>query len=133
MFLTISLRTLDVNWTSETSSECLMYVSFVTCVQRSYVRATEFALSHSTELYNKDKIHEKSSKSWRGPTYLHGFRSSRSQMFFKIGVLKNFHKCHRKTPVLEYLFNKVTGPYRSATLLKRDPKAGVLLWHLQNL
>ena len=40
-------------------------------------------------------------------------RSSRSQMFFKIGVL--FHK---KAPVLESLFNKVAG-LRPATLLKR--------------
>ena len=31
-------------------------------------------------------------------------RSSRSQMFFKIGVLKNFEKIHRKTPVSESLF-----------------------------
>ena len=28
-------------------------------------------------------------------------------MFFKIGVLKNFVIFHRKTPVLECLFNKV--------------------------
>ena len=31
-------------------------------------------------------------------------------MFFKIGVLKNFRKFHRKTPVLELLFNDVAGP-----------------------
>ena len=29
-----------------------------------------------------------------------GFRSSRLQMFFKIGVLKKFLKFHRKTPVI---------------------------------
>ena len=34
-----------------------------------------------------------------------GYRSSRSQMFFKIGVLKKFRNIHRKTPVLESLFN----------------------------
>ena len=34
-------------------------------------------------------------------------RSSRSQMFFKIAVLKNFAVTVRKKPVLEYLFNKV--------------------------
>ena len=34
------------------------------------------------------------------------YRSSRSQMFFKIGVLRNFR---RKTPVLESVFNKVAG------------------------
>ena len=32
--------------------------------------------------------------------------SSRSKMFFKIGVLRNIHM---KTTVLEFLFNKVTG------------------------
>ena len=33
-------------------------------------------------------------------------RSSRSQMFFKLGVLKNFAMFQRKTAVLEPLFNK---------------------------
>ena len=37
------------------------------------------------------------------------FRSSRSQMFYKLGVLENF-KIHRKTPQLESLFNKVARP-----------------------
>ena len=40
-------------------------------------------------------------------------KSSLSQMFYKIGVFKNFaiftEKHHRKTPVLESLFNKVEG------------------------
>ena len=39
-------------------------------------------------------------------------------MFFKISVLKNFHKFHRNTPVLESL---------SAPLLKRDSNTGVFL------
>ena len=30
-------------------------------------------------------------------------------MFFKIGVLKIFCNIYRKTPVLEYLFDKVAG------------------------
>ena len=34
------------------------------------------------------------------------FRSSHSQMFFKIGVLKNFAKFHGKTPLFESHFNK---------------------------
>ena len=34
------------------------------------------------------------------------FRSSRLQIFFKIGVLKNFAKFHRETPVLKSLFHK---------------------------
>ena len=34
-------------------------------------------------------------------------RCSRSQMFFKIGVLKNFCNIHMKISVLESLFNKV--------------------------
>ena len=38
-----------------------------------------------------------------------GARSSRSQMFFKIVVLKIFCKFHRKVPVFESLFNKVAG------------------------
>ena len=42
------------------------------------------------------------------------YRSSCSQLFFNIDVLKN-RNIHRKTPVLESLFNKVAG------LLKRDP------------
>ena len=37
------------------------------------------------------------------------FRSSRSQMLLKIGVLKRFCKFQRKTPVMEYLLNKFVG------------------------
>ena len=36
-------------------------------------------------------------------------RSSRSQMFFKINVLKKLCKFHRKKPVLQSLLNKVAG------------------------
>ena len=34
------------------------------------------------------------------------YRSSRSRMFFRIGVLKDVHS---ETPVLEFIFNKVEG------------------------
>ena len=37
------------------------------------------------------------------------FRSSRSQMFLKIGVLKKFFKFKRKALVVESLINKVAG------------------------
>ena len=33
--------------------------------------------------------------------------NSRSQMFYKADALKNFCYIHRKTPVLEILFNKL--------------------------
>ena len=46
-------------------------------------------------------------------------------MFNKIGLLKIFCKIHRKTPVLESLFNKVTGLY-PATLLKENTPIQVL-------
>ena len=51
-----------------------------------------------------------------------------SHMFFEIGVLKIFCNIHRKTPVLESLFNKVAGLTSCpATLLKRDFNKGVFL------
>ena len=37
------------------------------------------------------------------------YKSSRSQIFFKIGVLKNFANFTGKAPVLESSFNKVAG------------------------
>ena len=37
------------------------------------------------------------------------YRISSSQIFFKIGVLKNFAKSYWKTPALESLSNKVAG------------------------
>ena len=37
------------------------------------------------------------------------FRSSFSQVFFKLGVSKKFHNIHRKAPVSESLFDKVAG------------------------
>ena len=60
-----------------------------------------------------------------GYFYIMFFRSNRSQMFFKFGVLKNFanftgkHRCWS-------LFNKVAG-LGPATLVKRDPNTGVFL------
>ena len=51
------------------------------------------------------------------------FYSSRSSMFFKIGVYKKFY-IQRKIPVQEYLFNKVqTG--RLPALLKSNSNTGV--------
>ena len=61
-------------------------------------------------------------------------RSSCSQMFFNIGVLKKFRKFHRKKPVLESYFNKDSGlkAWKPATLLKRDFNTSVFLWNLRN-
>ena len=67
-------------------------------------------------------------------------------MFFKIGVLKNFHNIHRKTRVLESLFSKKAGlcwslflirlkawkPKWFVTLLKRNSNTGVFLWILSS-
>ena len=44
---------------------------------------------------------------WKWPHFPGSYKSSHSQMFYKIGVLKNFVKIHRKKPVSEFLFNKV--------------------------
>ena len=51
----------------------------------------------------------------------------RSQMFFKLGVLKNFENFTEKTPVLDSLFDNLAGLKKSATLLKRDSNTGVFL------
>ena len=62
------------------------------------------------------------------------FKRSRTQMFFKTGVIGNFAIFTGKKSVLESLFNKVTG-LRPATLFqprtKRDFNTGVFLWKLQ--
>ena len=47
-------------------------------------------------------------------------------MFFKKGALKKIHDIHRKTPVLESLFNKVAVK-RPATFLKRDLDTGAFV------
>ena len=49
-------------------------------------------------------------------------RSSRSQIFFKIGVLKNFAGFTGKHMCQSLFFNKVAG-MRPATLLKKDTLA----------
>ena len=51
----------------------------------------------------------------------------RSQQFFKIGVLKSSYEFHKKSPVIESLFNNVAGLKRSAILLKRDSSKSVFL------
>ena len=54
------------------------------------------------------------------------------QMFFKIGVLKNFANFTGKILCWSLFYNKVSGLKRSATLLKRDSStAGVLLVKFQ--
>ena len=47
------------------------------------------------------------------------YRSSRSQMFFKIGFLKTFANFIEKKTVLESLFNKVAGLRVSNFVKKR--------------
>ena len=42
-------------------------------------------------------------------------------MFSKIGILKKFSKIHRKTPLPETLFNKVTGHYPATLLKEKTP------------
>ena len=43
-------------------------------------------------------------KTWNLKKLLKRFRSSRSEMFCKKGVFRNFAKIHRKTPVPESLY-----------------------------
>ena len=52
-------------------------------------------------------------------------RCSVKKVFLKV------HNIHRKIPVLEFLFNKITD-LRPATLLKRDPSTSVFLPILEN-
>ena len=49
-------------------------------------------------------------------------------MLFKIDILETFHNIHKKTPVLESLFNTVAG-----LGLQRDSNTGVFLSMLQNI
>ena len=48
------------------------------------------------------------------------FRSSHRRYSAKKGVLRKFHKFHRKTPVLESVYNKIADHFIPVTLLKRD-------------
>ena len=56
-------------------------------------------------------------------------RSSRSQIFCKIGVLKKLHKIHRKTPLLESVFNKVAG-LKAWNFIKKRLQQDIFLWIL---
>ena len=53
--------------------------------------------------------------------------SSRLQMFFKMGILKNFEHFTGK-----HLCRSLCWTWRPATLLKRQPNTGVFLWNLRN-
>ena len=57
------------------------------------------------------------------------FRSRRSQIFFKMGVLKIFANPKRKRLCWRHFFKKL----QSWRLLKRDFNAGAFLWNLQNI
>ena len=59
------------------------------------------------------------------------FRSSCSQMFFKVGILKNFANVTGKELDWSlFLINLLA--LRPATLLKRDFNIGMFLWNLRN-
>ena len=48
-------------------------------------------------------------------------RSNGLEMLYKIGVLKNVDKIHRKKPVPESLFTEVTGLYHATLLKEKTP------------
>ena len=81
---------------------------------------------HIAELYNSlfCFLYEKTSSSlpmWFVHVWKHSrktLRSSRSQMFFKIGVLKNFSICARKLLCFSLFFIKLQA-WRPAFLLKK--------------
>ena len=58
-------------------------------------------------------------------------RSSLSQMFFKIGVLKNFASFIGKYQCTSIFLIKLQA-WTPAALLKRESNTGVFLWHLWN-
>ena len=60
------------------------------------------------------------------------FRSSGSQMFLKIGVLKNFANYTGKHLHWSLFLIKLLA-WRPVTLLKKDSNTGVFLWNLRNL
>ena len=53
------------------------------------------------------------------------FGSSRSQMFFKIGLLKIFLQYSQESTCVGVFFNVFLKTWRSATLLKRGSNTGV--------
>ena len=58
-------------------------------------------------------------------------RSTRSQMFFKIGILKNFAIITGKLLYWSLFLIKLQ-TWRAAALLNRDSNTGVSMWILQN-
>ena len=61
----------------------------------------------------------------------HWYRSSRSQMFFKIGIFKNLALIAGKHPCWSLSSIKLQA-WKTATLLKRDCNADVFPWILRN-
>ena len=68
----------------------------------------------------------------RSKYFCFDFRSSHRRYSAKKGVLKKFHKFHRKTPVLESFYNKIADHFSPVTLLKRDSYTWFFLWNLRN-
>ena len=64
--------------------------------------------------------------------YASAYRSSRSQMFFKIVFLKNFANFTGKHICWSLFLIKLQA-FRSSAVLKRDSNTGIILWNLRNL
>ena len=83
------------------ASICYFTALYEKYVQKSYqVRKISYSLTVKPTSSVQDTITKKNHSN---------NRSSRLQMFFKIDVLRKFCRFHRKTPVLESLFNNVAG------------------------
>ena len=73
----------------------------------------------NNELYLKSFVINPQSGTDNGTFKRITCRSSRSGMFFKIGVFKKFRNIHRKTPVLQSLFDKVAALHASNVIKNR--------------
>ena len=83
-------------------------------------------------LMKKSRIRNKYTKSSSKQVF-RLIRSSHSQMSFKMGVLKNFGKFHRKTHELESLLNKVAGLKAFNFTKTKIPNTSIFTEHLRCL
>ena len=91
-----------------------------------HLKRMKFGLFVKPHVSNNRLIIE---KCWKLKTFLISEAATR-EVFFRKSCSWKIHRFHRKTPMLESLFDKVADFSSCAILLKSDSNSGFFLWNL---
>ena len=140
VFLKYFVRDCSYDWTEAVVRQCsqkMMFCKTSQSSQKSICDGVPFGKNVSPPVCNCPKKDAITGVFLRialvNKIFFGSFHSSIcSDMFYKVGLLKNFEKLTGKHLCRSFFFLMKLHTIKPATLLKRDFSADVLLWILQN-